>query len=401
MLSGFRAARSKKEQPPEGTSTVVVDSIGSADLRSLHAVALTAGLDAETLAKQVLQAPVIVASGLSEAAAMRIARQLSEAGAECGILVEGGTVQVGSPDLDVALVLHEFDRMSAVVAALSNFLDVPRTRAQQLLCQVPAVVLQGVSATVVQPLRRRFEPLGASIDVSQRYAARYEILVRCSANDRRVAELVAHQMGLRTARADGPEPQLLTGGLTFDQATELLAELSSTTLPVRKLSRDHIRYDVRLDKIEFTEKSYQFLAEMLDEDIRTVTRLAKRLPTVTHRNVTFADTAQFLRCLSAIGGRATPQMLPTKAYSLDVEPAPDPARAKHVLVHVGRVRPEDADRIAHHGGRVDGPLTNTAAYWLCDALHRAGVRSHLFGRNERPAHREVDHGANAAPPPAS
>ena len=106
-----------------------------------------------------------------------------------------------------------------------------------------------VSANTVEALRRRFEPLGVEIDVSQPSLASYDLFLGdCPAREReRVKQLLRNlKLPLIDAQDAAPQP-LLAVGLSKAQADKLWDQLRRTSLPARLVNRDFERFDLRLD----------------------------------------------------------------------------------------------------------------------------------------------------------
>ena len=57
--------------------------------------------------------------------------------------------------------------MAAIAGLIMDVLGVKLDKAREILCGSPTVLIGNVSANTVAALRRRFEPLGVELDVSQ------------------------------------------------------------------------------------------------------------------------------------------------------------------------------------------------------------------------------------------
>lgn len=365
-----------------GEWSIAIESIGTAAVRALAALEVVAEAPLDTLIAQVHRAPCRVAHGLSRERAAELCSGLRRVGVDCRALAPGEELEEAPPEYDVAIAVTRFDQIAAILNEVVALLGVSLQRAQALVCQSPAVVLRGVTANAVQPLRRRLEPLGAEVDAAHLPASLFDILIGpCSAGDRRMAEALIEQARIARRSTTFSDSGLLVTAITFQEMQRLWPQLAATTLPVRRVSQDHQRYDLRLDRVRFDDDTYRLVAQLMGVPEVDVARILTRLPAIIQRHLRHAVMEDFAQKLRGVGAVATPIVLAARSYALTLEPSADVGRAKHILVSLARMPERDAEGLARRGGRLDGPFTSTAAQWLHHALHKAHTRCHVVERS--------------------
>lgn len=358
--------------------SVVLRSIGSSDAAVVGALRQVAKVPEQLVAARLFQAPSLLFTGLPQELAEQAAATLRGAGLECDAQPADMPLIPGDADHEVALVVHDFSHMAALLDSVARLLGMAPHEARDILCTSPTVLLGRISLATVEALRRRFAPLGADLDVSRTSEARFDVFLGdCLPADRAYAHAHAESLGLILPEANAGGQALLAAGLDYHQTEQLWEPLRRRGLPVRALNRDFARFDLRLEAAEPSAELTALLVETAGMPERVVPRLLQRLPVITHPNIRFSELCAYLAAIQQLGGRASGQMITFQRFSLEIEQVGDIEIACALVRAIADVSAEDVAAAIGVRRKVAGPLTQPQANWLQSELRRTGTVARL------------------------
>jgi hypothetical protein len=360
-----------------GDWSVVLRSIGTGGAAIVAGLKQIAAVPEQVIAARLFQAPSLLFQDLPREVAERAATALRQAGLECDIQPRGQPFTPGDAEHEVALVVRDYARMGSLLGSVVQLLGVGAQEARNMLCSSPAVLLGRISLATVEALRRRFEPLGAELDVSRTPAARFDVFLGdCPPADQARARQMVARLGLPAPDAGRSQP-LLAVDLSLRDAERLWDPLRRGNLPARVINRDFARFDLRLEAAPASPELTAFLVETAGMPERIVGKVLQRLPIVTHPNIRFAELCGSLDAIARLGGRASGQLLAFQRFALTIDKVGD-ADAANGLIRAlaGLSKAEASAALATHR-RIAGPLTHLQAHWLQFELKRAETSAQL------------------------
>ncbi|HTV17374.1 MAG TPA: hypothetical protein VMG12_01845 [Polyangiaceae bacterium] len=356
-------------------------SIGTASAGIIGSLRrLRATTDGE-LAGLLYRAPSELVSGLNQDTGQKLIGILSQAGLDVALLPEGASCEAGRGEYEVALVLHEFDRMLAVLEEVMRFTGVDAETAQRLVCASPAVLVGQVSEATVAALRQRFTALGVEVDASRTKDATFDVAVEAPEGsltpslDRRLAS-AQPLTGADGKPGPNGERQFMLPGLDAAAANELWSEASRTAIKVRVLNRDFQRFDVRLEAAPASPEMLQLLIDTTGMSVGAAERVVARVPFILAQNVGGTRMLELLQAVERLGGRASGILLALRTFRLALEPGGD-RKAARVWVDTIAGRAAGASFERPFTSELSGPFTKTRARWLQHELKKHGVRCQL------------------------
>jgi hypothetical protein len=363
---------------------IVVNSIGDAGARMVGVLKQVLPQSEARLAALLYQAPAELISGLTADQAEKINTLLRTAGLDSAVLCQGERFTPGVPDYEVALAIRNGANLPAIAHQIMELLGVKVDKARAILCSSPTVLIGSVSANTVAALRRRFEPLGVELDVSQPALATYDLFLGdCPLREaERVKQLLRDlKLPLLTAQ-DGTQQPLLAVGLSKAEADRLWEQLCRTSLPARLVNRDFERFDVRLDAAPPGEQQREALAAYLVATTGMPARIAPKVlaksPVVIQQNIPFDAMAAQLDAIAARGGRASGHLLAFQVFAVALDKVGDPTAAAQLLQVLGGVSPQEALAAVGPGRPTVGAMTNPQARWLQQELKRTGSEGRVI-----------------------
>ena len=231
-------------------------------------------------------------------------------------------------------------------------------------------------------LRRRFEPLGVELDVSQPAHACFDLFLGdCPPLDReRVRQLLrTFKIPDVAGRPNDAQP-LLAVGLSKVKADQLWDQLRRTSLPVRLVNRDFQRFDLRLDDAPQTPAMVEFLVTTTGMPERIALRVLQKVPIVVQQNIPFAVMTEHLETIVALGGTASGHLLAFQTFSLVVEKVGDPTATVQLLQVLGGLSQAEALAAIGPTEVMAGTMTNPQARWLQQEIKRNGGESRVVLR---------------------
>lgn len=366
-----------------GDFRLLVKSIGSADAVVIGTLRrLRRGSDAE-LAELLYRAPAELMRGLDRATGARLCEVLRETGIDVDLVPPTTIFEPGTGDYEVALVITEVNRLLDVVRETMRVLGVDMATAKRLVCANPAVLIGRISSATVEALRRRFEALGVTLDVSCSVRAQFDIAAESSDEiTRRQLQQWLAQEG--AAPALGPTGQLLAGGLNGAAAQRIWERLRGGDTKVRVLNRDFQRFDVRIESAPAGDDPRRasliaWMVSAVGASERAATRALSRTPFVLADNVSGSDMVRLLNEVRDRGGCATGVLLALQTFALNIAPGGDRQAARIRIETIADVQPPLGFERGH-ATTLQGPFSKTQARWLQYELRRVGVGSVLVER---------------------
>jgi ribosomal protein L7/L12 len=382
---------------PRGAWRIVVDSIGRADARLIGVLARVLERGEQQIAALLLRSPAVLVDSMPRELADRTAALLRETGIELRVIADDEPFEPGEGHFEVALVVHDIDRISEITAEVARVVGCSATQAIELVCATPAVLLAGVSANTVEALRDRFVKLGAELIASDTRVARYDVVVvdpeaREAGRVARLLEGLGMQRdadkGFAGTGEGGGTPSIPVVAFDLDRKqTEALWErLRGAGGPLRVFDRSFARFDIRLSAAGDHPEFAQWLAADTGMPLGLAGEIGRHLPIVLHEELPRERAEACLLGLAERGARA--EALPTCFQTFDLELRELGRRdaTLDLLAGLGRL---PAERIAeleprlrsHASGlRIPGPFAKLRARWLVAEAERVGTRMEMVPR---------------------
>jgi hypothetical protein len=369
--------------PPDlNEHRIVVNSIGDAGARLVGVLKQVLPHSEARLAALLYQAPSEIIGGLSYAQAEQINNLLRSTGLDSQVLGKGERFTPGDASHEVALAIKNTENMAAIAGLIMDVLGVNLDKARAILCSSPTVLIGNVSLNTVAALRRRFEPLGVELDVSQPSDACFDLFLGdCPALDRERVRQVLRNFKIPTVAARTTDAQpLLAVGLTKEQADLIWDQLCRTSMPVQLVNRDFERFDLRLDEAPQTPAMTEFLVTATGMPERIALKVLQRAPIVIQQNIPFALMTEQLEAIAAIDGRASGHLLAFQSFSLVVEKVGNPTATAQLLQVLGGLSRAEALAAVGSTRVMAGTMTNPQARWLQQEIKRCGGESRVVLR---------------------
>lgn len=364
------------DRPNARQGRIVIRSVGVAGAGIVGALRQALPFTEERLAACVYQAPAELVGSLDMSTAEAVAQALRAAGLEVDVLDVDQPFTSGGPDYDVALVIRQFDRLVEVAGEIANFLGVTPDRARQMLYTCPTELIGKVSANTVEAIRRRFQPLGVTVDASRRENAQFDIfLSACAEAQQDQAERILREAGLEADRSGLAER--LSGcirvGVCKDAAEAVWRRAKPAAIPLRILNRDFQRFDLRLEQAPDTPEMIAFLVDSAGMPDRVALKIPGHTPIVTHHYLGQHEALDLLDRIAELGGRASAQLLAMQSFRLQLARIGDADSTIRLLEVLGGVDSERARTMVRSMGTLERPATAYQARWLQHELRRVGT----------------------------
>jgi hypothetical protein len=363
---------------------IVVNSIGDAGARMVGVLKQVLPQSEARLAALLYQAPAELMGGLTFDQADKINTLLRATGLDSTVLGQGERFTPGAPDYEVALAIKNGANLPVIAHQIMELLGVKADKARAILCASPTVLMGSVSANTVGALRRRFEPLGVELDVSQPALATYDLFLGdCPPREVERVKQLLRDLNVPLLAAQDPTPQpLLAVGLTKAQADRLWEQLRRTSLPARLVNRDFERFDVRLDAAPPGGPQQEALAEYLVATTgmpeRIVSKVLAKTPVVIQQNIPFAAMAAHLDAIAVRSGRASGHLLAFQVFAVALDKVGDPTATMQLLQVLGGLSTQEALAAVGPARPVVGTMTNPQARWLQQELKRFGSEGRVI-----------------------
>ena len=361
---------------------VVIRSVGSANAGIVGALHKALPFTEERLAACVYQAPAELVGHLDSATAEAVTEALRATGLEADVLDGDEGYTPGGPDYDVALVIRQFDRLAEVIGEIAGFLGVTPERARHMVCNCPAELIGKVSASTVEAIRRRFEPLGVTVDASLRKEALFDVFLGdCADAQRDQARRILRESGVGADHGEAPGERLsgcIAAGVGKDAAEGVWQRVRNATIPLRILNRDFQRFDLRLEEAPDTPGMIAFLVETSGMPERIARKIPARTPIYTHHNLRRDETLDLFDRIAALGGRGSAHPIALQSFRLQLERIGDADSTIRLLEVLGGVDVERARAVVRAMGTVERPATAHLARWLQHELRRVGTDARML-----------------------
>lgn len=360
---------------------IVLQSIGTAGISVVNALKSVVNLPENVIAAKLFQAPSILFRNVNPDIAQQAVAAFRGAGLECDIRGSNEPFTPGDNEHEVALVIHDYSRMGSILQAVVELLGVSAVQARKMVCASPAVLMGNISAATADALRRRFEPLGATVDVSRPMQAQFDVFIgECSVLDRERVKQILQANSVEVLEAErGVAQPLIATGLGRETADKVWDQVTRGSYPVTLVNRDFQRFDLRLDAAQPSPEMTAFLVETAKMPARVVPKVLANLPVVTHPNIRFHTLCEHLTTIQALGGKASGHLLAFQTFSLAIDKVSDGDSSLRLLRAVAGLSKEEAME-ALTKRNVPGPLSSTQAHWLQHELKQVGTSSRMVLR---------------------
>ncbi|MDH5670850.1 MAG: hypothetical protein OEZ06_01815 [Myxococcales bacterium] len=357
---------------------LLVRSIGTAGATAVTALrGLRVGSD-ENLASLLYRAPSVLAGGLDRETGQKLCQVLGKTGLELALLSPQESFEPGTDDFEVALVIDDPSKVTAVIEETVTVLGVDVETAKRVVIQSPAALIGGVSEATVVALTERYRAFDVGLDVSRRRDAQFDVAIEAAdGRTRAAATAVLREVGAVVSAESAHH--LLGTGLSLAAAERVWPDLARSASKVRILNRDLQRFDVRLEKALDTPEVRSFLTETVGMPERLVGRALARTPLVLRENVSGREMTALLEGAQAVGASATGILLALQGFALDIKPGGDRQSARGWVYAIAG-REAAAEFTDTRPCRLGGPLTKLQARWLQHELRKHGVSSELVAR---------------------
>ncbi|EHR69520.1 hypothetical protein BurJ1DRAFT_0638 [Burkholderiales bacterium JOSHI_001] len=360
-----------------GSARVVVRSVGAANPSAALVLAQALPLSREHVARCVYQAPAVLMGGLPEQQAQALCQLLQKTGLDVGVDNGDAPLATGGPDYEVAVHVSDASRFREVAAAVAAFVGCAPSRAVDMLCGSPAVVLGQVSLNTVQALAERLAPLDAQLDASRVADARYDLFVDDGQPDLRQRlrrELTEFDI---ECQAQGP---LLASAL--DRAcAQALWQRHSGQGGWRLLDQAMQRFDLWLEAPAVEAPAVAAVLACTGMPAGLLPQVNAGLPFLLAECLPGVQARDALLALHDAGVRASAKLVTLSRWDLTLQSAADARAAAHVLARVGGLEAaQAAQALLRLPQRLAAGLTLPRARWLQAELAAVGCPSELEPR---------------------
>lgn len=291
--------------------TVVIKSVANARPGAVMALAEAFGLAREAVAFAVYNAPYPFLKNLDETTAAKAQNLLNELGFETGILNDDEPLPKTERGLDVAVYIHEPEKIFGVAAQLADFLGLTKEQAVRLLMQYPAVVLGNVSLHTAQALQNKID---AEVMVSNPRKATYTIMFsmpEMTSEDKQEILFSCQSLGLQVKN------DRITG-ISFDTTQEFVKRCRCKEA-FRILNEDFTRYRVMLTEYEQTaDGASEFLKSHVGMPDEVIAILPDNLPVYLMDSLSGHAAAEFIAKARQAGLRCIAEPIPFDFYRLKI-----------------------------------------------------------------------------------
>ncbi len=367
----------------EGDCRIVVNSIGDAGIPLMEALKQISPLPEPRLIALLYQAPSELAGGLSRETADEINRFLLSHGLDSAVIGMDDPFEEGDDDHEVALVVKDISRMAGIGRLVMEVLGIDVIKAREILCASPAVLMGKISANTAAAFRRRFQALGAELDVSRPSSALYDVfLVDPSPEGREAVSRFMAEQGVTEPAGEGVDDgqPLLAAGLSNKDISAAWNEMVRRNLPVRIINRDFERFDLRMEACPVDEKMVDFLVKTTPMPEAVARKIPEHTPIVTHENIRFAQLDAYLEMIHHLGGRASGHLLSFQTFSLALEKIGNRDETARLLQGLGRLSEEETRKVLDVARMAEGPFTSLQARWLKWEMKGAGTEAEMVLR---------------------
>lgn len=352
---------------------VIVRSIGTASFAIVGALRQITTLSEQEIAERLFRAPAELFSGVPRASAEKAAELLRGAGLEVDVLPSGALFSAGDRDHDVALVPGDYARMSEVLKEVMRFLGVDGKAGRRILCGSPTILVGGVSEATVAALRKRFEPLGVALAVSQPSTATFDLVVcGCAPSVRSRLMETLRAAGAPMAEGGTADTSLIAMDLDRATAEQIWDRFGRKNPSLRILDRAFERFDIRLESCPRTAIPELIALTGMPEKIAL--KVLERLPVIVQQGLTFEEARQSIARLAQAGARAVDELATLQTFSMVITAVADRARTAQLIRALLDLKEDAADALLRAlPARIEGPLSLPHARWLQAELKAAGA----------------------------
>ncbi len=386
-----RAANSRAVASTAGADSapgrwrVVITSLGAGGSELLPLLGHVTRVPVRQLAAVLYRAPAILAENLPRTEAEQMSDLLRTTGLETAVLSEHEHFEPGTDDHEVAIVVDDVAKMTAVLAQVVSVLGVDIPTARRLACATPAVLLANVSLATVEALRGRFQPLGVELDACRPAEGRFDIYVgHCHELARQAVLRIAEQAGIAVANRSAPPASRYTHlaeNVEWRRADAFWEGARRCSAPVRVLNRAYQRFEVCLEAAPLAAPMLDFVAGLIGVSAPMAARLIAQLPVLIRRNLRYAEMHALLDRIAALGGRASATLVALEEYSVELSKMGDPEATAGALRYAGGLSADAAQKaVRPRSSWSGGPYTNVQARWLRAELQRAGTEARILRR---------------------
>lgn len=291
--------------------TVLINSVSKARPCSVIAVAEAFGLAQEVVAFAVYNAPIPFLRNVDENTALMAQSLLNGLGFETSILNHDEPLPETERGLDVAVYIHEPEKIFDVAAPVADFLGLSKEQAVQLLMQDPAVVLGNVSLHTAQALQDRID---AEVMVSNPRKATYTILLsaRIKPEDKQEVLFCCQVLGLHVKNDR-------VTGVSFDTTQEFVKRCRCKEA-FRIVNEDFTRFRVLLKEFnKAADSAVEFLRNLVGMPDEVIDILSDNLPVYLMDSLSGNAAAEFISKARQAGLMCVAEPVPFDQFHLKVD----------------------------------------------------------------------------------
>lgn len=371
-------AEPRVERSPEPSADraqsyrVVIDSIGTADVRVIAALRQVLHMGESQLAAVLYQAPSELIRGLPQELAVEISSALNSVGIESRAVDSRAAFTCGDSLHELAIHVREPKKLPQALELVMQVVGASRALAQKLLFQSPCLLLGRLSEETARCIAERFRALDIEVDISRQDQALYDVFVAgMPAAERYRMEQALEAQGLAVCK-DREQPLLCTG-LTKAQAESLWERGRHAPGQLAVLCRDFQRFDLRLEQAPDSEALKDYLIRKVGMPRPVAEKVPKRTPIVLFQSIPYAAMQAHAQALVALGAKVSVQLLAFARFTLRLVSLGDAQASIEILERLCGVTREEAQRVLRPGSELPQRLTQTQARWAQWELRQAGA----------------------------
>lgn len=355
---------------------IVVDSIGNAGVGLIPALKKISPLSENKIAELLFQTPSKLFTDLPENVAKEMNELLLSTGLESYVIDEATDFEPGDAHHEVAIVIKDYNNIKEIAKHIIALTGLAIEDIRKVLCKSPTVLIGKISKKSALAIRKRFEPLGVEVDISNPNQASFDVFKgECSAFDQNLINRIIQSVDPDFVNPDvnNNVSTLACAGLTRQQADELWNQTYRTSLPIKIVNRDFERFDLRLDVAPHSPEIIDYLVSSTGMPEKIAQKVITKLPLVLHKNIRFQKMESEIQNLKNLGASASGHLLVFQSFSLKINSVKDMENTIELLNTLGGISKKEIKNSLLENQLIQGPFTSPQVQWLQFELKKIGT----------------------------
>jgi hypothetical protein len=310
--------------------SVLVKSLGGADVASAATVAKGLGLSASEVVQCLYKAPAILVDRVEESIAVHLSQLLRQIGFDVDPVPCNEIPQLPQELFDVAIYLKQVDRLPDAVERFSKFTGMATADALKMLMQPPGLALGSVSRATVDAF---ITAMGDSVDVSyvDQNRGLYDVfLAECPAvvKKRLLDDFMA--AGIEVLGDKG----LIATGIQR-QSLNTLWQRHKTNAALRIVHQAFLRFDLMLlpNDLPLNESQKLSLSRIADIPVEYVDQVINSAPIALMESLSGDTIGPVLQELMAVDLPVQADLITFQVLGLRINSCTNLEAVNHLLQH--------------------------------------------------------------------